>query len=82
MVRSLIGKVVSAAMQKSVTVSVERSFRHPVLPKVIRQHRKFMAHDESDALSVGDLVRIRECRPLSRHKHFIVDEVLQKVKTA
>ncbi|KAF0852382.1 mitochondrial ribosomal protein S17 (uS17m) [Andalucia godoyi] len=79
--RFLVGRVVSSAMNKTVSVCVERSFRHPILPKVIRSQKKYMAHDETEAIQVGDLVRIKECRPLSKHKHFVVDGVVESRST-
>jgi small subunit ribosomal protein S17 len=65
-------------MQKSVTVSVERVFRHPLLQKVMRKDKKYICHDEIGGLQKGDVVRICESRPISRRKRFIVEEVLKK----
>ena len=66
--RILQGRVVSAACDKSVVVQVERQEKHPVLQKIVRKSKKFMAHDENNASTVGDVVRIRECRPISKRK--------------
>ena len=70
-----VGVVVSAKMQKTVVVSVERLVRHPVYRKTIRRTSTFMAHDEKGAHE-GDTVRIVETRPLSRHKRWRVEEIL------
>jgi small subunit ribosomal protein S17 len=70
-----IGVVVSAKMQKTVVVSVERLVRHPVYRKTIRRTSTFMAHDEKGARE-GDTVRIIETRPLSRHKRWRVEEII------
>ena len=66
--RILQGTVVSTACDKSVVVKVERQEKHPVLQKIVRKSKKFMAHDENNASKVGDVVRIRECRPISKRK--------------
>ena len=64
----LQGTVVSDAADKSVVVLVERRVKHPVFKKIVRKSKKFMAHDEENACKKGDIVRIRECRPLSKRK--------------
>ena len=66
--RILQGTVVSDAADKSVVVLVERRVKHPVFKKIVRKSKKFMAHDEGNACKKGDIVRIRECRPLSKRK--------------
>jgi len=77
---SKVGVVTSNAMDKSVVVAVDRFFVHPVYKKTIRRTNKFMAHDEAKACSVGDKVKIMECRPLSRRKHWRVVEIIEKAK--
>ncbi len=77
MKKTLIGKVVSTKMAKTVVVMVERKFRHAVYHKVIIRHKKFKAHNEKLDLIVGDLVKIEETRPISKDKHFIVIEKLK-----
>jgi small subunit ribosomal protein S17 len=62
------GTVVSDKMDKTVVVEVERRVTHPLYKKIVRRSKKYVAHDESNALKIGDLVRIRECRPLSKRK--------------
>jgi small subunit ribosomal protein S17 len=72
-----IGVVVSAKMQKTVVVAVERLVHHPVYRKTIKRTSTFMAHDEKGA-KPGDTVRIVETRPLSKHKRWKVEEVVKK----
>lgn len=74
--RVLTGTVVSDKMDKTVMVRVDRRVMHPLYKKFVTRSKKYAAHDESDSLSVGDMVRIRECRPISRRKRF---EVIEKV---
>ena len=66
--RILQGVVVSDKMDKTVTVKVERRFKHPLYKKFIRRSKKYAAHDETNAMKVGDVVRIQECRPMSKRK--------------
>ncbi len=73
--RILQGEVVANSNDKTVTVLVERRVRNPLYKKVVRRSKKFMAHDELNRVSVGDVVRIRECRPLSKRKCWeVLDE--------
>ena len=74
--RVMIGTVVSDKMDKTVVVRVDRRVTHPLYKKIVTRSKKFAAHDEQNAYHVGDQVRIRECRPLSRRKSF---EVIEKV---
>lgn len=66
--RMLQGTVVSNTTDKTVVVKVERRVKHPVFGKFVRMSKKFMAHDENNTAQVGDTVRIRECRPISKRK--------------
>ena len=66
--RVLQGVVVSDKMDKTVTVQVERRFKHPLYKKYIRKSKKYAAHDESNDIKIGEQVKIRECRPLSKRK--------------
>ena len=68
--RILRGVVVSDKGDKSIVVRVERRVRHPVYKKIIRRSSKVMAHDPENRSKEGDLVRIQECRPLSKHKRW------------
>ena len=64
--RVLQGVVVSDKGEKTVVVRVERRVMHPIYKKFIRRSKRYMAHDESNALKAGEIVRIRECRPISQ----------------
>ncbi|MDX2162461.1 MAG: 30S ribosomal protein S17 [bacterium] len=79
--RRLVGRVISDKMDKTVVVAIERRKTHPIYKKVVRLTKKIMAHDESNAIQVGALVRVVESRPLSRHKRWVVEAVLQDVGT-
>jgi small subunit ribosomal protein S17 len=70
--RVMQGVVVSAKAQKTVTVRVERQVMHPVYKKFIKTSKRFHAHDEEGRFKEGDVVRIRECRPLSKLKRWEV----------
>ncbi len=71
------GLVVSDKMDKTVVVSVDTMKRHPLYGKTIRRSKKYKAHDEKNRCVVGDLVRIRESRPLSKDKRWVVEEILR-----
>lgn len=68
--RILSGRVVSDKNEQTCVVYVERRFRHPVLKKTIRQSKKYHVHDADNVAKVGDLVRIRECAPVSKLKRW------------
>lgn len=72
--RILQGVVTSNANEQTITVSVERRFKHPVLQKTIRKSKKYRAHDEHNKFNVGDTVRIIECAPRSKTKRWEVLE--------
>ena len=72
------GIVVSNKADKTVVVKVERKFQHPLYHRTVKQTAKFMAHDETNACSIGDLVKIVETRPLSKRKRWAVLEIVQK----
>ena len=74
------GLVTSNKMDKSITVSVERKVKHPIYGKFLKKTTKFMAHDEKNECSIGDLVKIMETRPLSKNKCWRLVEVVEKVK--
>lgn len=75
-----IGKVVSNKMNKSIVVAVERRVKHPIYGKFMKKTTKFMAHDEKQECNIGDVVRIMECRPLSKLKRWRLVEILEKAK--
>ncbi len=66
--RILQGTVVSDKSNKTVVVNIERRFKHPLLQKIVRRTKRYQAHDEDNSYKVGDVVRIEECRPLSKTK--------------
>lgn len=68
--RILQGVVVSDKGEKTIVVLVERRVMHPIYKKFIKRSKKYMAHDETNAFKAGDTVKIRECRPLSKRKHW------------
>ncbi len=78
--RTLVGRVVSDKMQKTVTVLVERRVRHPVIGKTITRSKKYHAHVEEGGIAEGDLVEIAECRPISRTKSWTVTRLIEKSK--
>ena len=76
--RTLIGRVVSDKMEKTVTVLVERKVKHPMYGKVMVRSKKYHAHNEGNSARAGDLVEIVETRPVSRTKTWAVTSVLEK----
>ncbi len=76
--KALEGTVVSDKMDKTVVVTIARTTRHPLYGKIIRVNKKYKAHNEDNAAKIGDTVRIRECRPISKEKKFFVEEILQR----
>jgi small subunit ribosomal protein S17 len=70
--RILQGTVVSDKNEKTVVVRVERRFTHPLLKKTVRRSKKYHAHDETNAVKVGDMVNIEECAPISKNKRWTV----------
>jgi small subunit ribosomal protein S17 len=75
--RTLIGKVVSDKMDKTVTVLIERRVKHPLYGKIIMRSNKYHAHDEANQAKAGDLVEIQEGRPISKTKSWTVTRVVQ-----
>ncbi len=78
--RTLVGRVVSNKMDKTVTVLVERRVRHPVYGKYMVRSTRFHAHDETNAINEGDLVEIVETRPRSKTKSWSVARVVQQAQ--
>jgi small subunit ribosomal protein S17 len=74
----LLGEVVSDRMQKTITVRVERRFRHPIYERVVKRSKKFHAHDEHNQCQLGDYVRIIETRPLSKTKRWRLLEIVRR----
>ena len=78
--RTLTGRVTSSAMDKTVTVLVERRVKHPLYGKFMRRSTKIHAHDEANACGEGDLVRVEQCRPLSKTKTWRLIEIVEKAQ--
>lgn len=78
--REVVGIVVRDKMDKGVIVAVERRVRHDVYRKIRRRTRTFMAHDEENSARVGDRVAMRESRPLSKRKRFVVTRVINRAE--
>ena len=75
--RRITGVVTSNKMEKTVVVEISRTYRHPLYKKVVHSEKRVMAHDELGC-QIGDSVRIVESRPISRLKHWVVEEILQR----
>ena len=78
--RSFVGKVVSDARAKTVTVLVERRAKHELYGKIVAKSRKYHAHDENNEFKIGDVVEITESRPLSKTKSWVVTRLVQKAE--
>ena len=78
--RAVRGSVISARMDKSITVLVVRQFKHPLYKKYIRRSTRLHAHDESNDCKEGDTVLIEECRPLSKTKAWRVTQILERAE--
>ena len=76
--RTVVGRVISNKMDKTVSVAIERLVKHPVYGKYIRRTTKVLAHDENNECESGDRVTISECRPISKHKAWQVVNVVQR----
>ena len=76
--RTLVGRVVSDKMEKTVTVLIERKVKHPMYGKIMVRSKKYHAHNEGNSARAGDLVEIVETRPISRTKAWSVTTVLEK----
>ncbi|MBA2662485.1 MAG: 30S ribosomal protein S17 [Bradymonadaceae bacterium] len=76
--KTRIGLVVSDKMDKTVVVSITRRFMHTKYKKYVKERLKYKVHDENNECAIGDKVLIEETRPLSRHKHWRVKQILEK----
>jgi small subunit ribosomal protein S17 len=72
-----VGQVVSAKMQKTIVVQVSRRVPHPLYRRIVTRHKKFYAHDEENQARVGDVVRIIECRPMSKLKRWRLGDIVR-----
>ena len=78
--KTVVGKVVSDKMEKTIVVAVEDSVKHPLYNKIVKRTIKFKAHDENNEAGVGDRVKIMETRPLSKDKRWRLDTIIEKAK--
>jgi len=78
--KTRVGVVVSAKMDKSISVQIERKLRHPIYGKFVKKTNKIMAHDEKNECSIGDTVRIMETRPLSKRKRWRMVDIIERAK--
>ncbi|OQB15648.1 MAG: 30S ribosomal protein S17 [Firmicutes bacterium ADurb.Bin193] len=78
--KTRIGKVVSDKMDKTITVAIEDSVKHPLYKKVIKKTYKLKAHDENNECAIGDKVKVMETRPLSRDKRWRLVEIIEKAQ--
>ena len=78
--KTLIGNVVSNKMDKTITVAVVDSVKHPLYKKIMKRTYKLHAHDENNECQIGDRVKVMETRPLSKSKRFRLVEVIEKAK--
>lgn len=72
----LAGEVVSAKADKTLSVDVERIFQHPVYNKIVRKKKRYLVHDEKNECKPGDKVRIRLVRPISKHKRWLLMDII------
>ncbi len=75
--RSRVAKVVADSTEKTIKVEIEGMVQHPRYKKYIKRHTRFLVHDPEEKCKVGDLVRIEECRPISKTKKWIVREIVK-----
>ncbi|WP_339767790.1 30S ribosomal protein S17 [uncultured Paraglaciecola sp.] len=78
--RTVQGRVVSNKMDKTITVAVERKVKHPIYGKFIKRTTKLHAHDETNQCNEGDVVIVRECRPLSKSKNWMLVNIVTKAQ--
>ena len=76
--RTLIGTVTSDKMDKTIVVIIERKVKHPLYGKYMKRSTKFHVHDENNECLIGDTVMFKECRPLSKSKHWTLLQVVEK----
>ena len=78
--KTIVGKVVSNKMDKTIVVAMEDSVKHPLYGKIVKRTVKFKAHDEQNECNIGDRGRIMETRPLSKEKRWRLVEIIEKAK--
>ncbi len=78
--KSWIGRVVSDKMDKAIVIAIDRKVQHPVYKKYFRKTTRLMAHDQNNEAAIGDVVKVMECRPLSKKKSCRLVEIVEKAK--
>ena len=78
--KTIVGKVVSNKMDKTIVVAMEDSVKHSLYNKIVKRTVKFKAHDENNECNIGDRVRVMETRPLSKEKRWRLVEIIEKAK--
>jgi small subunit ribosomal protein S17 len=78
--KTMVGKVISNKMDKTIVVAVEDSVKHPLLKKILKRTYKLKAHDENNDCNIGDRVQVMETRPISKDKRWRLVEIVQKAK--
>ncbi len=78
--KTLVGRVISNKMDKTIVVAIEDSVRHPLYKKIIKRTVKLKAHDENNECAIGDRVSVMETRPLSKDKRWRLVEIVEKAK--
>lgn len=76
--RTMVGKVISDKMNKTIVVQIERKIKHPLYGKYVRRFSKMYVHDETNTCHIGDMVKIKQSRPLSKLKRWVLLEVITK----
>lgn len=76
--RTVVGKVISNKMDRTITVLIERKVKHPIYGKYVRRSSKLHAHDENNQCNIGDIVAIKECRPISKTKSWMLVQVVEQ----
>jgi small subunit ribosomal protein S17 len=77
-VKEKVGIVVINKMDKTIVVNVESRYSHPIYSKIMVKTKKYLAHDENQECNIGDQVLVKECRPLSRKKRWILEKIISK----
>ena len=78
--KTLVGKVKSNKMEKTIVVAIEDSVKHPLYKKIVKDTYKLKAHDENNECNIGDKVKVMETRPLSKDKRWRLVEIMEKAK--
>ncbi len=75
--KPIVGEVVSDKMDKTIVIKVQRTFKEPLMQKVVRSFKKYKVHDENEVAHIGDIVEVFEGRPLSKTKHLYLSRIIK-----